>query len=39
MMRAQLKGRLAQAWPELEIVGEAGDGAAIIADGGREAIR
>ena len=26
MMRAQLKGRLAQAWPELEIVGEAQNG-------------
>jgi DNA-binding LytR/AlgR family response regulator len=26
MMRAQLKGRLAQAWPELEIVAEAANG-------------
>jgi DNA-binding LytR/AlgR family response regulator len=34
MMRAQLKGRLAQAWPELEIVGEAqnGEEALAIAD-------
>ena len=31
MMRAQLKGRLAQAWPELEIVGEAGNGEEALA--------
>src|SRR4030095_7586347 len=31
MMRAQLKGRLAQAWPELEIVGEAQNGEEAIA--------
>src|SRR5215470_2261980 len=31
MMRAQLKGRLAQAWPELEIVGEAQNGEEALA--------
>ena len=31
MMRAQLRGRLAQAWPELEIVGEAGNGEEALA--------
>jgi DNA-binding LytR/AlgR family response regulator len=31
MMRAQLKGRLAQAWPELEIVGEAANSAEALA--------
>ena len=31
MMRAQLKGRLTQAWPELEIVGEAGNGEEALA--------
>ena len=31
MMRAQLKGRLAQAWPELEIVGEATNGSEAVA--------
>jgi DNA-binding LytR/AlgR family response regulator len=37
MMRAQLKGRLAQAWPELEIVAEAtnGDEALALADATR----
>src|SRR4029079_18578828 len=31
MMRAQLKGRLAQAWPELEIVAEAQNGEEALA--------
>ena len=31
MMRAQLKGRLAQAWPELEVVGEAQNGEEALA--------
>jgi DNA-binding LytR/AlgR family response regulator len=31
MMRAQLKGRLAQAWPELQIVAEAGNGEEALA--------
>ena len=31
MMRAQLKGRLALAWPELEIVAEAGNGDEALA--------
>jgi DNA-binding LytR/AlgR family response regulator len=31
MMRAQLKGRLVQAWPELQIVGEAGNGEEALA--------
>src|SRR5215213_2440337 len=31
MMRAQLKGRLAQAWPELEIVGVAQNGEEALA--------
>ena len=31
MWRAQLKGRLVQAWPELQIVGEAGNGEEALA--------
>ena len=31
MMRAQLKGRLVQAWPELQIIGEAGNGEEALA--------
>ena len=31
MMRAQLKGRLAQAWPELQIVAEAQNGEEALA--------
>ena len=31
MMRAQLMGRLVQAWPELQIVGEAGNGEEALA--------
>ena len=31
MLRAQLKGRLTQAWPELEIVAEAGNGEEALA--------
>ena len=30
MLRAQLKARLAEAWPELEIVAEAGNGAEAL---------
>ena len=31
MMRAQLKGRLVQAWPELQIIGEAANGEEALA--------
>jgi DNA-binding LytR/AlgR family response regulator len=31
MMRAQLKGRLVQAWPELQIIGEASNGEEALA--------
>ena len=37
MMRAQLKGRLVQAWPELQIVGEAGNGEEALASRTRSA--
>ncbi len=39
MMRAQLRGRLTQAWPELEIVAEAGNGEEAIALAERKAAR